>query len=197
MKRTSATNEASKSARNRPLPWHMVYRGLRAAGLALAVFCLATGLPPPPSQAQPASGAPGSAADIAFWNSVKDTKSAAELKAYLDAFPAGTFAPLARLRLEKLTKPSPPPARRPLATDAPLGPPPDPNYNPVLLDVGSIRDVQGWLPKLGYRVARSDGILDVTTRDAIRSWQRRSGLPPTGQITEKEYRRMKRSVQGR
>ena len=40
------------------------------------------------------------AAEIAFWNSVKDSKNPAELQAYISAFPNGLFAQLARLRLE-------------------------------------------------------------------------------------------------
>jgi hypothetical protein len=42
------------------------------------------------------------AAEVEFWQTVKDTKEAAELDAYLKAYPDGQFAPLARLRIEKL-----------------------------------------------------------------------------------------------
>ena len=42
-------------------------------------------------------------AEITFWNSVKDTANPEELKAYLEAFPDGTFAPLAKIRLQSLT----------------------------------------------------------------------------------------------
>jgi len=42
------------------------------------------------------------AAEIEFWQSVKDTKDAAELDAYLKAYPNGRFADLARLRATKL-----------------------------------------------------------------------------------------------
>ena len=44
------------------------------------------------------------AAEIAFWNSVKDSKNPAELQAYISAFPNGLFAQLARLRLEQLQR---------------------------------------------------------------------------------------------
>lgn len=59
---------------------------------------------------QPASaGEPGwrvaqaGAAEITFWNSVKDSENPAELEAYLNAFPEGTFAALARIRLKALS----------------------------------------------------------------------------------------------
>jgi len=42
------------------------------------------------------------AAEIEFWQSVKNTKDSTELEAYLKSYPKGKFAPLARLRLKKL-----------------------------------------------------------------------------------------------
>lgn len=40
--------------------------------------------------------------EITFWNSVKDSKNPAEISAYLDKYPNGTFAALARIRLDAL-----------------------------------------------------------------------------------------------
>lgn len=40
--------------------------------------------------------------EIEFWQSVKDSDNALELQAYLDSWPDGQFAALARIRLEKL-----------------------------------------------------------------------------------------------
>ena len=52
----------------------------------------------------PASGG-GGAAEVAFWNSIEGGTDARAFEAYLSQFPSGTFAPLARLRLEELRKP--------------------------------------------------------------------------------------------
>jgi hypothetical protein len=41
-------------------------------------------------------------ADITFWTSVKDSLNPAELQAYLDAFPNGTFRALAEIRIARL-----------------------------------------------------------------------------------------------
>ncbi len=41
-------------------------------------------------------------AEITFWESVRNSQTHEELQAYLDAYPDGEFAPLARLRLKKL-----------------------------------------------------------------------------------------------
>jgi hypothetical protein len=40
--------------------------------------------------------------DRAFWNSVKDSKNPDELRAYLQQFPTGVFAPLARTHLKAI-----------------------------------------------------------------------------------------------
>jgi tetratricopeptide (TPR) repeat protein len=45
---------------------------------------------------------PSEAAEIAFWESVKDSGDAAMLQAYLDRFPDGVFASLAKIKLEGL-----------------------------------------------------------------------------------------------
>jgi formylglycine-generating enzyme required for sulfatase activity len=42
--------------------------------------------------------------ELAFWEAVKDSQDPAELQAYLDAYPQGRFASLARVRLRKLTE---------------------------------------------------------------------------------------------
>ncbi|MEJ2378313.1 MAG: PDZ domain-containing protein, partial [Pseudolabrys sp.] len=55
--------------------------------------------------------------EVYFWESVRNSKDPAELEAYLKAYPHGQFAPLARIRLEKLkagaalTKPEQPAAQ--------------------------------------------------------------------------------------
>ncbi len=38
--------------------------------------------------------------ELAFWNTIKDSANPADFRAYLEAFPEGTFAPLARVRAQ-------------------------------------------------------------------------------------------------
>ncbi len=45
---------------------------------------------------------PSGGADLEFWNAVKDKTDPRYFRAYLDSFPEGAFAPLARLRIEEL-----------------------------------------------------------------------------------------------
>ena len=56
----------------------------------------------PKKASAPASGA--DRADASFWESVRDSKDPAALRAYLDRFPNGVFAPLARARLDALAR---------------------------------------------------------------------------------------------
>ena len=55
-------------------------------------------------EAEPVSEEPArpDASQLAFWSSAEDSASAAAFEAYLERFPEGTFAPLARLRLDDL-----------------------------------------------------------------------------------------------
>ncbi|MBN9670088.1 SEL1-like repeat protein [Roseibium aggregatum] len=63
---------------------------------AFLVGLLLVGGVPLSAVAQSGSG------EITFWESVRDSSDRAELEAYLSAYPNGQFAPLARLRLNKL-----------------------------------------------------------------------------------------------
>ena len=83
----------------------MTRRIYGAAALAAAVMA-AVAWAPAAAVAQT-----DSSVEITFWNSVKDSRNPAEIAAYLDKYPSGTFAPLARIRLEALKpKAAPPPA---------------------------------------------------------------------------------------
>ncbi|HUQ26826.1 MAG TPA: hypothetical protein VM140_14265 [Burkholderiales bacterium] len=84
----------------------------------IAVLCLLA------AAGTPAFGA--DAAEISFWESVRDSRNALELQAYLDRYPAGDFAVLAKARLAALgsaaaprTPPSPSPAAKVAAWEMP------------------------------------------------------------------------------
>jgi formylglycine-generating enzyme required for sulfatase activity len=70
--------------------------------------------------------------ELAFWNSIKDSKQASDYEAYLQAYPKGRFSALARARLQQLKAAppqaqAPPPAAAKPATPAKTAPakPPD------------------------------------------------------------------------
>jgi len=69
---------------------------------------------PTPSGARQASDATVSSSDrgeVSFWESVRNSRDPAELQAYLDRYPNGVFAPLARSRLAALSAAPATPAR--------------------------------------------------------------------------------------
>jgi hypothetical protein len=80
----------------------------RIAALAAAAAKPAPG-PAPKAAPAPPSAAPRPAAkteanqEALFWESVRSSSNPAELKAYLEKYPEGTFAPLARARLDTLS----------------------------------------------------------------------------------------------
>jgi len=56
---------------------------------------------------EPAATASTVTVELAFWDSVKDSSNAAELTAYVDRFPTGSFVALAQTRLKALSEPEP------------------------------------------------------------------------------------------
>ena len=56
--------------------------------------------------------------ELEFWESVKDSTDAADYEAYLEAYPDGRFAPLARARAERYKKASPAPAAEEVPEEA-------------------------------------------------------------------------------
>jgi uncharacterized caspase-like protein len=76
---------------------------------------------PPPA---PAPAANPDAADIAFWNSIKDASQAAPFETYLKRFPKGLFSDLAQFKIAALAKPTGTQApSAPSASVSPTSPP--------------------------------------------------------------------------
>lgn len=179
-----------------------VGKSFRAIAIGLSLLTPLAG--PMPAQAQQA--APENSAEIAFWNSIKDGKTPAEFEAYLQAFPNGLFAPLARVRLQQLNSAAQTPAPQPQqAQPAPaMQQPPAAQPKPqpprqqadIPLDTTdrqAIADVQNRLYNLNYQVARFDGVYDTSTREAIREWQRKINVSANGVLTEAQYERLRAS----
>ncbi|MCW5752449.1 MAG: caspase family protein [Alphaproteobacteria bacterium] len=85
-----------------------------------------------PAPPQAASTDRDFAYELAFWESIRNSSNPADYRAYLEAFPQGRFAPLARVRAGQAVSavPSPgpaaPPARPPETGRTALAPPPPP-----------------------------------------------------------------------
>lgn len=164
----------------------------RSAGL-LAAFLLASICATSLALAQTPSA---DSAEIVFWNSVKDTRNPAEIRAYLDKYPAGTFAALARIRLQDLEKR---PAAAPAPAVAPPAPAPSsPPARPVdasapVTDPAGVREVQSRLYNLNYKISSMNGELNSETLKAIRDWQRNVGERETGTMTADQLARLRQA----
>ena len=140
------------------------------------------------------------AAERLYWASVKDSEDAAEIQTYLDRYPSGTFAALARARLERLdgatgsTSPvtdpaSDAPARAEAGGETPSGPSTrhpklDPRAAEEALDLQREhrRLIQTGLSLLGFDPGPADGMFGQRTRAAIGRWQASQGEAATGYL---------------
>jgi Domain of unknown function (DUF4189) len=168
---------------------------LAAAILAAAVW-LSTCV-----SAQEAAPSPAASAEIEFWQSVKDSKNPAEVRAYLDRHPNGEFAALARLRLLALEnagkeQPAPAPAPKSPPSAAALKALAD-ALAPVEMTTELTREVQQKLYDLNFRISKVDGVMSDETIVAIRRLQGLLVQSGTGKLTAAQLavlRRMKVST---
>ena len=165
----------------------------------LAVVMVALSAALPPMTATPATAQRGSASeadDTAHWDRVKQSKSPNAIRGYLDRFPNGLYAPLARIRLRNLDSAGSP--SKPAGGTATLAPPPPPPPRPsstatALTSSSAIREVQGLLYNLNYQVGPQNGRVTSKTRDAIRAWQEKISQPQTGDVTEAQLALLRRA----
>ena len=133
-------------------------------------------------------------AEREFWALVKGSEVSGDLEAYLEQYPDGVYAALARLRLRQLQRvrerPAPQVAVAPAApgpgTSSPP-PPAEPSPESVESSLGLGRlerlRIQQGLASLGFSPGPADGLVGKRTRMAIRSYQQEKGLPETGYVT--------------
>ena len=187
----SASNEEQWPAVYNDLLSDFVFRGAASAGVAPS-----TGGSPPvasdgvlsPVRAQQ---------ETVFWQSIQDSADAPDFEAYLELFPTGTFAPLARNRLAALRAPAAPrpgpAAARPgapaVAIAASDAPGPAAALSPAAaaeaalgLDREARRRIQRGLAEAGFDPGPADGMFGSETRTAIRGWQASRGAAVTGYL---------------
>jgi formylglycine-generating enzyme required for sulfatase activity len=91
--------------------------------------------------ARPATEKPADQLEVGFWTTIRDSKKAADFQAYLDSYPDGQFAPLARDRLSNLVMSAPikPPSEAVTASRRAVAPIKDCSQCPelVLIPAGS------------------------------------------------------------
>ena len=144
--------------------------------------------------------APGAqTAEVLLWQAAEKGGTAAEYEAYLDQFPEGTFAGLAKVRIAALTngdgaeqtasepaaetnkeQPEVVAALGPAEVEAAIG-----------LTRSARREIQERLSVLGHDPRGIDGVFGPGTRAAISAWQGTAALPQNGYLTQDQIARVK------
>ncbi len=131
----------------------------------------------------------GSAMEVEFWRSVKDSNKPEELNAYLTSYPNGAFKALALGRIAKLQDGQGATRNLTAAVD------PDTftqeadqtSEDQIGLDRGQRRDVQRRLTGLGFDT-KATGKFDENTRSVIKRWQASRGYPVTGYLNTLQHK---------
>ncbi len=130
--------------------------------------------------------------EVVFWQSIQNSNSPAQFQAYLDQYPDGTFAPLARARIEEL-KAKPADTSRSNEQVATVTSPETivPAAEEVERSLGLNRQgrsrVQLALTLLGYKTGGTDGSFGPKSRAAISAWQTDQQETATGYLTAEQH----------
>ncbi|AZO65621.1 MULTISPECIES: caspase family protein [unclassified Mesorhizobium] len=203
---TRVRGEVTAETNGRQRPWHN-------ASLGREVF-----IGPPETAAAPAQAPGSNSANHAaepdsrgweveqrVWDEASKRNTVAHYEAYLQQFPNGAFAYLARLNLDQLKKGPPVVAtvendtsRSATAAESPAATAdPDSEAGTELTEsaIGLDRqekvDLQERLLAIGYDLGDADGTFGAATRRAIGLWQKENALSPTSFLTRKQYVRLK------
>jgi hypothetical protein len=137
------------------------------------------------SAAPPGRSTPTFDREALYWASVKDSNDAAMFSTYLERFPNGLFADLARARIRQLNalaKPAPVPA----APNAAVAPDVD------LKSAAVVAEAKRLLFELNYNPSRTARGLDNATQSALRNFETDAGLPGNGgQLTPATFKALK------
>lgn len=117
--------------------------------------------------------------EVVYWDSIRLSEDPQAFRDFLGRFPDGVFYDLATQRLMDL------PLETPLAPGEDGGAAAVAAAKPLPAPAGpptreELRAMQAKLNDLGHEAGEPDGIIGRRTRNALRSWQSKAGLPVTG-----------------
>ena len=141
--------------------------------------------------------------DLAFWNSIKSTTDPRDMEAYLDKFPQGVFAEIAKRKIETLrpakVKETPKPGKlakldTPEKTTPPAVIKTTPPIAPPLLDKASlVISLQTHLKRVGCYAGQADGDWGNQSRTALRRFNGATKRNlAVGQATQKALNAVRR-----
>jgi uncharacterized caspase-like protein len=165
-------DEVLKQTANRQEPF--VYGSLGGGNIALAPSQTgSTATTAPPVTDEQAN------LEITFWNSIKNDKNQRLFEAYLNRYPNGAFADIARIALDDLKAAA-------LTPPAPLT-----DDSVPITDPTTFNEVRERLYELNFDTGAVDGPINDSARQAIREFQQQSNLPSTGIATMGLLRRLR------
>jgi len=211
---TRVRGEVTETTQGRQRPWHNaslgreVFLGKPVAPAAPAANPMADGSNGAATSAPApvASDPPSWEVEQRLWDEASKRNSIPFYEAYLDQFPNGRFATVARLNIDELNDPKAQ-NRQVAALDTDqanassgstvrtsVGVPDEVKQIPgteltesaIGLDRQSRIDLQLRIEALGNELGRIDGTIGPQTRQAIGIWQAKNGLPQTSYLTREQ-----------
>ncbi len=151
-----------------------------------------------PGATKAAGGFDERSLDLALWNSAEKSGDVDDYKAYLARYPHGTFAEVARNRIDSLSRPG----GHALAAASPPGEAPPPGVGQATGNIKTAeaskatqdalglssedwRQVQRRL--VGFGTRSLDGRFGEGTRSSLKAWQAKHGYPVSGYLNRLQY----------
>ena len=126
--------------------------------------------------------------DLGYWESVKDSNSIEDFSLYLENYPNGIYAALAKRRISVLQALAA--DNKEYATSTTVGKPIDPTLFEIerrlALSTGEWQRIQQALGDLGYYKALVDGRPGNATRSAIGAWQKSMAIHVSQYLDESQ-----------
>lgn len=208
---TRVRGEVTEATQGRQRPWHNaslgreVFLGKPVAQTAAPAATPADGAQATAAPVPMASEAPSWEVEQRLWDEASKKNAIPYYEAYLDQFPSGRFATVAKLNIDQLKDPAAGKQVAALGAD-------DANANPgsavrtsvgitdemkktqgteltesaIGLDRNGRIDMQLRIEALGNELGQVDGNIGPRTRQAIGVWQGQNGLPPTTYLTREQ-----------
>ncbi|TGQ66167.1 hypothetical protein EN829_022940 [Mesorhizobium sp. M00.F.Ca.ET.186.01.1.1] len=212
---TRVRGEVTETTQGRQRPWHNASLGREVfLGKPVAAAAPAPANPAPDASNAAAASAPAPVAsdppswevEQRLWDEASKRNSVPFYEAYLDQFPNGRFATVARLNIDELNDPKA--QNRQVASldtdqaNASSGSAvrtsvgvsdemkqtqgSEMTENAIGLDRQGRIDLQLRIEALGNELGRIDGTIGPQTRQAIGVWQAKNGLPQTSYLTREQ-----------
>ncbi|WP_027059502.1 caspase family protein [Mesorhizobium loti] len=204
---TRVRGEVTETTQGRQRPWHNaslgreVFLGKPVAAAAPPAVNPVADASATSATAPVASVSPSWEVEQRLWDEASKHNSGPFYQAYLDQFPNGRFATVARLNIDELNGPnaqnrqvSAPDTNQANAGSGSVSVPDEMKQTPgteltesaMGLDRQGRIDLQLRLEALGNELGRIDGTLGSQTREAIGIWQADNGLPQTTYLTREQ-----------